>query len=151
MRKALVIGIAVVVLVVAGYGAFSWDGKEASGSPQDSHAKFVKMELDKSVYSPSDTMTIRITNEGKVNVTTSYHFRLYREENGEWKEVPVNLMFIEIAVSIEPGKSWEQKVNLADLKLSPGHYKIAKKVILTSPGTENAASYEVSAEFDVKG
>ncbi|WP_054841178.1 immunoglobulin-like domain-containing protein [Thermococcus peptonophilus] len=133
MKKALVIGIAIVVLVVAGYGALSWTGKEASGSPQDNHAKFVKMELDKSVYSPSDTMTIRITNEGKVNVTTSYHFRLYREENGEWKEVPVNLMFIAVAVSIEPGKSWEQKVNLADLKLSPGHYKITKKVILNSP------------------
>ncbi|WP_209477637.1 immunoglobulin-like domain-containing protein [Thermococcus stetteri] len=151
MRRTVVIGIVVVVLIVVGYGAFSWSGKEASGSPQGNHPNWIKMVLDKSVYDPSDTMIIRIVNNGNANVTTSYHFKLYREENGEWKEVPVNLMFMEVAVPIEPGKSWEQKVNLADLNLSPGHYKIVKKVILTSPETKNTLGYEVSAEFDVKG
>jgi hypothetical protein len=109
------------------------------------------MKLDKTVYSPTDTMVITITNNGNANFTTGYAFRLYKLENGTWKEVPVNLAFIEVAVVIEPGKSWEQRVNLADLNLEPGHYKIEKTVVVTDPVNKMSMGIEAWAEFDVRG
>lgn len=77
MRKVFVIGIVVVVLVVVGYGVFSWDGKEVSGLLQDSYVKFVKMEFDKFIYSFFDIMIIRFINEGEIKVIISYYFRFY--------------------------------------------------------------------------
>jgi len=107
--------------------------------------------LDKSVYSPTDTMVISITNNGNANFTTGYDFKLYRLENGTWKEVPVNLAFIEVAVVIEPGKSWEQRVNLAHLNLKPGHYRIEKTVVVTDPVNKMSMGIEAWTEFDVRG
>ncbi|NJE04633.1 hypothetical protein E3E36_00400 [Thermococcus sp. M36] len=109
------------------------------------------LKLDKTVYFPSDTMTLTIINNANINATTSYHFKLYKLEGGEWKEVPVNLMFIEIAVVIELGKSWEQKVKLSDLSLTPGHYRIEKTVVVTDPVNKMAMGIKAWAEFEVKG
>ena len=109
------------------------------------------MKLDKTVYSPTDMMVITITNNGNANFTTGYDFKLYRLENGAWKEVPVNLAFIEVAVVIEPGKSWEQRVNLAHLNLKPGHYRIEKTVVVTDPVNKMSMGIEAWTEFDVRG
>ncbi|WP_457751638.1 immunoglobulin-like domain-containing protein [Thermococcus sp.] len=107
--------------------------------------------LNKRVYSPNDTMELTIVNSGKTNLTTGYAFKLYRLENGTWKEVPLNLMFIEIAVIIEPGKSWEQRINLKDLNLEPGHYRIEKTVVVTDPANEVSMGIKAWAEFEVRG
>ena len=107
--------------------------------------------LDKTVYSPNDTMIITITNNGNCNFTTGYAFKLYRLENGTWREVPVNMAFIEVAVVIEPGKSWEQRVNLVNLNLEPGHYRIEKTVVVTDPVNKMSLGIEAWAKFEVKG
>ena len=107
--------------------------------------------LDKTVYSPNDTMVITITNNGNGNFTTGYAFKLYRLENGTCREVPVNMAFIEVAVVIEPGKSWEQRVNLANLNLEPGHYRIGKTVVVTDPVNKMGLGIEGWAEFEVIG
>ncbi|KUH34670.1 hypothetical protein APY94_00335 [Thermococcus celericrescens] len=163
MRKVVPV-LLIVLLIPVGYYLAS-SGNAASDSPNGGGTSDLPlkdepavttppenpMKLDRTVYSPTDTMVITITNENNINATTSYHFKLYRLENGTWKEVPVNLMFIEIAVIIEPGKSWEQRVNLADLNLTPGHYRIEKMVSFTEPGNKMAMATRAWAEFDVKG
>jgi len=60
-------------------------------------------------------------------------------------------MFIQVAVTIEPGKSWAQRVKLSSLNLEPDHYKIEKTVVVTDPVNKMAMGLEVWAEFDVKG
>ena len=159
MRKIIPV-LLVILLVPAGYYlAAHWrspadgssDGKVLTHASQDKGSGIGSLlKLDKTVYSPNDTMIITITNNGNANITTGYAFRLYKLEKGMWKEIPVNLVFIEIAVVIEPGKSWEQRVNLADLNLEPGHYKIVKRISITDPLNKRAMAMEVWAEFDVK-
>ncbi|QDA31401.1 hypothetical protein FH039_07025 [Thermococcus indicus] len=170
MRKIIPVLLIVLLIPVGYYFASYWGGSANSGPGEGNIAHAPTggcpiienstpecrpmndfMKLNRTVYSPNDTMVITITNNGNVNFTTSYHFSLYRLENGTWKEVPVNLMFIEIAVIIEPGKSWEQRVNLADLNLEPGRYKIEKTVVVTEPVNKRSIGIKASAEFDVRG
>ncbi|CAD5244385.1 immunoglobulin-like domain-containing protein [Thermococcus camini] len=139
MRKVLPV-LLIVLLVPLGYYIASSDG--ARNLP---NGEGIVLKLDKSSYTPSDVMVLTLLNNADTNATTSYHFKLYRLEGGKWKEVPVNMMFIEIAVVIEPGKSWEQKVKLSDLGLTPGHYKIVKEVFL------GGTTVKAGAEFDING
>nr|QEK15731.1 hypothetical protein FPV09_02285 [Thermococcus aciditolerans] len=163
MRKVVPV-LLIVLLIPVGYYLAS-SGNAANGSPDGKGTPDLPskdepvittppenpMKLDRTVYSPTDTMVITITNENDINATTSYHFKLYKLENGTWKEVPVNLMFIEIAVIIEPRKSWEQWVNLADLNPTPGHYRIEKMVSFTEPVNKMSMTTRAWAEFDVNG
>jgi len=57
----------------------------------------VALKLNRTVYSPTDEMTITVVNNGNLNVTTGYNFRLYKLRDGQWVEVPANLMFIQVA------------------------------------------------------
>ncbi|WP_297506961.1 immunoglobulin-like domain-containing protein [Thermococcus sp.] len=146
MRRVLALLLILVVGISAYYLLSGKEGKASQG--EQNRAVFLK--LDKAVYTSEDTMTITIVNRGNVTITTSYNFRLYKLENGEWKEVPVKLMFIQVAVTIEPGKSWEQKVKLSDLGLSPGHYMIEKSVSFKDK-TGSPAGLKLQAEFEVRG
>lgn len=138
--RKIVTAVLVLLGLVVLY-AFVHGPAEAS---QDKIAP-VKLSLDKERYSPTDTMILTVTNDGNETVTVGYPFELYREENGKWAEVRVDLMFIQSVVQLEPGKSWSQRINLARLKLSPGHYKIVKKV--STP----EKTLSLSAEFYVEG
>ncbi|ASJ09366.1 hypothetical protein A3L11_09040 [Thermococcus siculi] len=169
MRKIIPV-LLIILLIPVGYYLASYWGSAADGSPNGRDIDHPPtdgpiignstperppandfLKLDKTTYSPTDTMTITVTNNGNLNATTSYHFKLYRLEGGEWKEVPVNLVVIEIAVIIEPGKSWQQRVNLAQLNLEPGHYAIVKTLVFTDPVNQHAMGVEGWAEFDVEG
>lgn len=141
MRKA-VLAVLIIVGLVAGYFLIGSNGP-AKASPNEKAP--VTLSLDRERYSPTDTMVLTITNNGNETVTVGYPFELYREENGKWVRVNVELMFIQSVVQLEPGESWTQKVSLSQLKLSPGHYRIEKKVS-TPEGT-----LSVSAEFYIEG
>ncbi|NJE10467.1 immunoglobulin-like domain-containing protein [Thermococcus sp. MAR1] len=154
MRKVLPV-LLIFLLISVGYHLASSGNGTSDLSPKDEPAVTTlpenPMKLDKTVYSPNDTMVMTITNNGNANFTTGYAFKLYKLENGTWKEVPVNLMFIEIAIIIEPGKSWEQRVKLSSLNLKPGHYKIEKTVVVTEPVNKMSMGIKAWAEFDVRG
>jgi len=134
----------IILLIPVGYYLTS-SGEDENGPPTG-----IALEIDKSIYSPKDTMILTIVNNAETNATTSYHFKLFRLNNGEWEEVPVNLMFIEVAVIIEPGKSWEQRIKLEDLDLEPGRYRIVKKVLIEGK-KGSPTSLELQAEFEVSG
>ncbi|WP_167914928.1 immunoglobulin-like domain-containing protein [Thermococcus sp. 21S9] len=140
--KRAVFVVLIIVGLVAGYFLIGSNGS-AKASPDEKAP--VTISLDRERYSPTDTMVITVTNNGNETVTVGYPFELYREENGEWVKVNVDLMFIQSVVQLEPGKSWTQKVSLSQLKLSPGHYKIEKKV--STP----TRTFSVSAEFYIEG
>ncbi|MEO2151192.1 MAG: immunoglobulin-like domain-containing protein [Thermococcus sp.] len=140
--KRAVLAVLIIAGLVAGYFLVGSSGS-AKASP-DKKAP-VTLSLDRERYSPTDTMVMTITNNGNETVTVGYPFELYREENGEWVNVNVDLMFIQSVVQLEPGKSWTQKVSLSQLKLSSGHYKIVKKV------STQQMTLTVSAEFYIEG
>ncbi|ASI99023.1 immunoglobulin-like domain-containing protein [Thermococcus celer] len=148
MRRIIPV-LLIVLLVPLGYYMASSGGNGSKGSQNLQDSEGIVLELGKSVYSTKDVMTLTVVNNAKTNVTTGYHFRLYKLENGEWKELKLDLMFVEIAVVIKPGGSWEQRIDLSRLNLEPGHYRITKRVSLDSPAG-NAISKEVGAEFDVR-
>ncbi|ASJ00854.1 immunoglobulin-like domain-containing protein [Thermococcus gorgonarius] len=108
------------------------------------------MHPDKAFYSPNDTMILTITNKGNATITTGYAFRLYRLEDWGWREVPVNLTFAEVLVTIGPGKRWEQRIDLSKLSLTPGHYRIVKIVSVTAPVTKMSMGIEAWTEFNVR-
>ncbi|AHL22231.1 immunoglobulin-like domain-containing protein [Thermococcus nautili] len=140
--KRAVLAVLIIAGLVAGYFLIG-----SNGSAEASQGKKapINLSLDRERYSPTDTMVLTVTNNGNETVTVGYPFELYREENGEWVKVNVDLMFIQSVVQLEPGKSWTQKVSLSQLKLSSGHYKIVKKV------STQQMTLTVSAEFYVEG
>lgn len=148
--KRVLIGVLLLVLMGgAAMVVYFRGGDDVVKASGDEYSERIKLELNGVTYSPRDTLTLRIVNNYNESITTGYHFQLYRMENGDWKEVPLNLMFIEVAVTIEPGESWEQQVNLSSLNLEPGNYRIVKKVLINSPEAETPLSTEVWAEFEV--
>ncbi|ASJ11176.1 hypothetical protein A3L12_07630 [Thermococcus sp. P6] len=142
MRRAIPV-LLIALLIPAGYYIASRGNDGTRNLPEGGG---VVLGLDKTTYSPEDTMTLTISNGANVSVTTGYAFKLYRLEGGEWKEVPLELAFIEMAVTIEPGRSWEQKIDLSKLHLEPGRYRITKTVVLEY---EKAVSKELGVEFEV--
>ncbi len=140
--KRAVLAVLIIAGLVAGYFLVG-----SSGSAEASQGKKapINLSLEGERYSPTDTMVLTVTNNGNETVTVGYPFELYREENGKWVKVNVDLMFIQSVVQLEPGKSWTQKVSLSQLKLSSGHYKIVKKV------STQQMTLTVSAEFYIEG
>jgi len=153
----LLLGIVFAYQVLSTHGNAS-DGLTVRENPSDLNETlgpivFVEnasfMHPDKAFYSPNDTMILTITNKGNGTVTTGYAFRLYRLEDWEWKEIPVNLMFAEVLVTIEPGKSWEQRIDLSKLNLEPGHYRIEKALVITDPVNKMSMKIKAWTEFNV--
>ncbi len=139
--KKVILSVLIVVGLVAIYAFIPQGSAEASQGKETP----VKISLDRTCYSPTDTLVLTITNNGNETITVGYPFELYREENGKWVEVKVDLMFIQSVVQLEPGKSWTQKVSLSKLNLSPGHYKIVKRA------STQDRTFTLSAEFCVEG
>ncbi|CAI1493718.1 conserved exported protein of unknown function [Thermococcus nautili] len=140
--KRAVLAVLIIVGLVAGYFLI---GSNSSAEASQGKKAPINLSLDRERYSPTDTMVLTVANNGNETITVGYPFELYREENGKWVKVNVDLMFIQSVVQLEPGKSWTQKVSLSQLKLSSGHYKIVKKV------STQQMTLTVSAEFYIEG
>jgi hypothetical protein len=136
MRRVLVL-LVILIVMALGYYAVNSSG-EGTVNMGD-----VFIKLDKGVYSPTDTIVVTVVNRGNASVTTGYAFQLYKLEGEKWVEVPVKLAFIQVAVTVEPGKSWSQKVNLTNLGLKPGKYRIVKRVLEGGKGLEVGTNFEV--------
>ena len=121
---------------------------------------FAVMRLDKSTYRIGESLTLTITNTGVETLLVGDFYRLYRLENGEWKELDLGFSFTAIGYTIPPGGNWTQVVPLvthlsADAPgklepLPPGRYRIVKTVTIDR-GRCGSRSDEItlSAEFEV--
>ncbi|ASJ07253.1 immunoglobulin-like domain-containing protein [Thermococcus pacificus] len=117
------------------------------------------MRLDKEVYHAGDDLTLTIINTGSETLLVGASYRLYRLENGEWKELDLGFSFTGIGYTIPPGGNWTQVVPLVTHvsdgagklePLPPGKYRITKMVTIER-GRCGRGSDEItlSAEFEV--
>ncbi|NJE41974.1 immunoglobulin-like domain-containing protein [Thermococcus sp. GR6] len=151
MKKTVPVLLILLIIPIAYFMASSPAEGDNGGTDGTPDVPDVVLKLDKTIYAPDETMVLTVINNADSEATTGYAFQLYRLENGNWKEVKLDIAFIEIAIIIEPGRSWEQRVKLSSLNLEPGHYKIVKIVSFTDPVNKMAIGMEAWAEFDVKG
>ncbi|WP_198362262.1 immunoglobulin-like domain-containing protein [Thermococcus profundus] len=103
------------------------------------------IRLDRQTYSPGDTMTLTVTNSMNSTLTTRYDFRIYRRGNEGWIEVQLNLAFPDVLIEVRPGESWEERIDLSELGLKPGKYRVEKTICA------NGLCFPDWAEFEVKG
>ncbi|ANF23501.1 immunoglobulin-like domain-containing protein [Thermococcus piezophilus] len=143
MRKAVPVLLALLIIPVAYFLASSMGG-DIGGTDEIPAVPDVVLKLDKTSYAPDETMVLTVVNNADSEATTGYEFQLYRLENGNWKEVNLDMAFIEIAIIIEPGKSWEQIIDLSKLNIDPGHYKIVKSIFVGN------VTVKPETEFDIK-
>lgn len=98
------------------------------------------LKTEKEVYS-SDIEVINYsllyTGEGEGGCSFSY-VELHKFDNGEWKMVPYRedgVVFIDLALILEPGKTVERKVDLKeyyDLPLSKGKYQLKVDFVISN-------------------
>ncbi|WP_456452846.1 immunoglobulin-like domain-containing protein [Thermococcus sp.] len=118
----------------------------------------IAMVLDNSTYHPGETLTLTIVNNGSERLIAGAFYRLYRLENGRWKEIPTGFSFTGIGYGIEPGQSWSQAVPLRVERngklepLEPGRYRIEKTVMIDrGRSSRRIEEITLSAEFEVVG
>ena len=116
------------------------------------------MRLDKSTYRVGEILTLTITNTGSETLLVGSFYRLYRLEDGRWKELDLGFSFTGIGYTIPPGGNWSQVVPLVRYvsakpePLPPGRYRIVKSLTIDR-GRCGRGSDEItlSAEFEVVG
>ena len=116
------------------------------------------MRLDKEVYHAGDGLTLTIINTGSETLLVGSFYRLYRLEDGRWKELDLGFSFTGIGYTIPPGGNWSQVVPLVRYvsakpePLPPGRYRIVKSLTIDR-GRCGSRSDEItlSAEFEVVG
>lgn len=91
----------------------------------------VVLHLDKEIYHPNDTVTItlRSLRTGKVQFGT--HFGVQRFEDGNWVEVPLDLVWTLELLGLLPGQAFRQSFTPADdfsETPKPGRYRVVKKI-----------------------
>ena len=101
---------------------------------QTEHAS-VRMELDKDVYSLKEpVLTMTITNLSDYNLNFGDPYDLMKEENGEYRLVPMkeNTGWHDILHVLEPGEEKEQEMDISLVygELEPSNYCINKSAAL---------------------
>lgn len=92
----------------------------------------------------SDEAVWEIRNEGQVAVTFGVAYRLEKYVDGNWRDVPLDLAFIEIAIELAGGESYENAFSLSEL--TKGEYRLIKTV---HAGGDYSA-YTLQAPFTIQ-
>jgi hypothetical protein len=72
-----------------------------------------------------DKTQLVIKNNTKERMTTGMHYKLEKKSDSGWELVNSDMAFTEQAINIEPGKTFEQDI---DLKKDDGEHRISKQV-----------------------
>jgi len=104
------------------------------GEPEDAIAALIRVpaaeinasaRLDRTVYGDGEeTAVLTLENAGPTVLVFGVDYRIEKLEDGEWRDVPLDLAFIDIALMLQPGQSHELQVDLR--KLGPGEYRVVK-------------------------
>jgi hypothetical protein len=65
-------------------------------------------------------------NHGQTPVTFGVDYALEKYDDGEWREVPLDLAFIEIAVQLAPGETYKNDFSVEEL--ARGEYRLVKTI-----------------------
>lgn len=86
----------------------------------------VEMSLDQSHYHQDEEATLTVKNYGPTQLILGMHYSIEQKIDDDWKVVPLDLAFIEIAIILGPGDSHQQSIEIADLE--PGEYRVVKDI-----------------------
>jgi len=99
----------------------------------------------------TSTVVVTIYNESAYTISTGYPFSLEVYDNGEWWQVPGDLMFILPAFDVTPGGSIDFTKRLSEgfVPLQPGRrYRIRKDVLrFTDTPVNDSNTHDIFAEF----
>lgn len=123
-------------------------GTEASGQTGKINIDaIVQLGIDKNVYASGDKLQLTVNNVGdSLDVSFGRAFKLELVEGETVTEVPLDLMFTEDLVIVEPGKNFTQEVELKDLK--PGTYRISKNLFIENQETNSEMPAQVILQKD---
>lgn len=101
----------------------------------------VRMELDKDVYALKEpVLTMTITNLSDYNLTFGDPYDLMKEENGEYRLVPMkeNTGWHDILHVLGPGEETKQEMDISQIygELEPGNYCINKSAAVEKENGE---------------
>lgn len=124
------------------------------GGTEDARAAHIRVpaaeinasvRLDRTVYGAGDDAAVlTVTNDGPTVLVFGVDYRIEKKTDGEWRIVPLDLAFIDIALMLHPGEQHELKVDLG--ALGPGEYRAVKP--LWAEGLDLTA--ELAAEFTIE-
>lgn len=105
----------------------------------------VSLSLDNDHYKRSDqSATLIVQNAGPTYLSFGTYYTIEIRKEKEWLRVPLDYAFNDIGLMLQPGKTYEQNVDIS--KLKKGHYRIVKE--LWAEGTDLRA--ELAAEFRIE-
>jgi hypothetical protein len=80
-------------------------------------------------------------NHGQTHVTFGVDYALEKYDDGVWRKVSLDLAFIEIAVQLAAGETYENTFSVEDL--TRGEYRLVKTV----QSSDYGASFTLQAPF----
>lgn len=127
-----------------GNGEATQQNTEASTSVIDS--TLVMTGSPSVISSASDTIKVSIINNTSQEATTGEYFTIEEYKDNDWKAIPLELMFIDIAYILQPGEAKDFNISLHPEmhKYEAGKYRVKK-----SASTEKER-YDLSFEFELK-
>ena len=144
--------IAIIALCLAGMAACSGNNKKnIVPEPDVETAKIpdnqLVMKLDKTILnSPDETIGLTITNNSDKEIYLNEYYTIEHYVDERWKEIPLELAFIDIAYPLEPGASHDFSISLWPglYKYKAGQYRVKKEAM-----TDNG-NIELTATFTIK-
>lgn len=86
-----------------------------------------KLDLALEVEHNTETeATWVLHNHGQTSVTFGVDYALEKYDDGMWRKVPLDLAFIEIAIQLAPGETYDNDFSVEDL--AHGEYRLVKTI-----------------------
>ncbi|MDQ0350941.1 carbonic anhydrase [Alkalibacillus filiformis] len=90
----------------------------------------VQMETEKSIYSKSiNEIKVTVRNQGPNPIAFGTYYRVEKYKGDTWYEVPLNIQFTDIGLSIKANETYDEEVQIKhiDYQLTQGLYRIVKE------------------------
>jgi hypothetical protein len=122
MKKAgLLLTVFMFLLAACGTG----EEKKSSDSIKAEQPVVEEQGMEMKLKEDSGKTQLVIKNNTKEKLTTGMHYKMEKKTDSGWELVNSDMAFTEQAVYIEPGKTFEQDI---ELKKDEGEHRISKQV-----------------------
>jgi len=96
-----------------------------------------ELNIEREEYEAGETVAFTVTNTGQSTIQLGHPFTVLYEDDGEWKEVELDLAWILVIEELNPGEGLSQEfVPAEDFKEEPepGYYRVIKEVECAETG-----------------